>query len=390
MLLCDGVWRINDQAFAYTPIEEVVLPKSVTSIANGWMNPAFKGCTSVKEVYLHADSTLDWKGAFSGSSDIKLYRYRTVTINEAEHGTVKAVDAKAPTNLTLHGNYFVTGAAVTVQGVPEKGYKVKSITVTDKDGNPVELTNNTFIMPDNDDLVISATFEADPNAGKPTQPTSGGGGGGGGAGGASAVITETETPKAATGAAIETAAETKNPFKDVKESSYFYKAVLWALENNVTGGMTDDTFGPDEKCTRAQMVTFLWRAAGSPWASANKHFADVPENAYYKDAVEWAVAAGITTGVTEDRFDPNGVVTREQLASFIYRYAQSKGQGFTGEWMFNLDYSDAGKISSWADEAMHWCVMKEIIGGTGEGKLSPQGTATRAQIVTMLYRYFSL
>ena len=184
--------------------------------------------------------------------------------------------------------------------------------------------------------------------------------------------------------------EVKNPFTDVKSGDYFFQPVLWAVSKDVTGGVSETSFAPNAGCTRAQMVTFLWRAAGKPWASANRHFSDVAEGAYYKDAIEWAIAAGITNGVSETVFDPNGAVTREQLASFIYRYAQSKGQGFTGAWMFLLDYSDASKISSWADEAMHWCVMKEIVGGTGNKMLSPQGTATRGQIVTMLYRYFNL
>ncbi len=184
--------------------------------------------------------------------------------------------------------------------------------------------------------------------------------------------------------------EVKNPFTDVKSGDYFFQPVLWAVNKEVTSGLSETTFGPNAGCTRAQMVTFLWRAAGKPWASANRHFSDVAEGAYYKDAIEWAVASGITNGVSEDKFAPDATVTREQLASFLYRYAQSKGQGFTGAWMFLLDYSDASKISSWADEAMHWCVMKEIVGGTGNKMLSPQGTATRGQIVTMLYRFFNL
>ncbi len=184
--------------------------------------------------------------------------------------------------------------------------------------------------------------------------------------------------------------EVKNPFTDVKEGDYFFQPVLWAVDKEVTGGVSADKFAPATGCSRAQMVTFLWRAAGKPWASANKHFSDVAEGSYYKEAVEWAVAAGITRGISEDKFNPKGQVTREQLASFIYRYAQSKGQGFTGAWAFPLDYGDAGKVSSWADEAVHWCVMKEILGGTGSAMLSPQGTATRGQIVTMLYRYFNL
>jgi hypothetical protein len=189
---------------------------------------------------------------------------------------------------------------------------------------------------------------------------------------------------------VVTGEEVNNPFKDVSASDYFFDPVLWAVEKNVTSGKSADTFAPFDGCTRAQMVTFLWRAAGSPWASANWHFSDVPEDAYYADAVEWAIAAGIAKGTSENTFAPNGSVTREQLAAFIYRYAQSKGEGFTGSWMFLLDYDDASQVSEWADEAMHWCVMNNIVTGTTAKTLSPAGEANRAQIVTMLYRYFNL
>jgi hypothetical protein len=184
--------------------------------------------------------------------------------------------------------------------------------------------------------------------------------------------------------------ELKNPFTDVKSGDYFFQPVLWAVDKEVTGGMTADTFAPNAGCTRAQMVTFLWRAAGKPWASANKHFSDVADGAYYKDAVEWAIAAGITNGISEDKFNPNGSVTREQLASFIYRYAQSKDSSLKTDAATALNFNDAGKVSAWANEAMHWCVEKEIVGGTGNNMLTPQGTATRGQIVTMLYRFFTL
>ncbi len=189
---------------------------------------------------------------------------------------------------------------------------------------------------------------------------------------------------------IVTENEVNNPFEDVNAGDYFYMPVLWAVEKKVTGGVSANAFAPENACTRAQMVTFLHRAAGSPWASANKDFEDVAKDAYYADAVAWAVASGITTGVSEKDFDPNGQVTREQLASFIYRYAKSKGQGFSDSRMFNLDFNDAGSISTWADEAMHWCVMNDIVTGTGDKTLNPKGKANRGQIVTMLYRYFML
>ncbi|MBR6014751.1 MAG: S-layer homology domain-containing protein, partial [Firmicutes bacterium] len=189
---------------------------------------------------------------------------------------------------------------------------------------------------------------------------------------------------------VVTTEEVKNPFADVHESDYFYNPVMWALEKNVTGGVSADSFAPFNGCTRAQMVTFLWRAAGKPWASANHHFSDVASDAYYAEAVEWAIVSGITKGIGETTFAPNDTVTREQLASFIYRYAVEKGQGYETAPTTKLDFNDAGSVHAWADEAMHWCVENNIVSGMGEKMLAPQNEANRAQIVTMLYRYFNM
>ena len=136
------------------------------------------------------------------------------------------------------------------------------------------------------------------------------------------------------------------------------------------------------------MVTFLWRAAGKPVVNEALPFTDVAQDAYYADAVRWAVANKIVLGTTATTFSPNSPVSREQLATFLYRYAQSKGEGFVGAWYFPLTFDDAASVSSWADEGVHWCTMKRILSGVGNGRLAPQATATRAQIVTMLYRCF--
>jgi|GEM_PF-1436533 len=177
-------------------------------------------------------------------------------------------------------------------------------------------------------------------------------------------------------------------FVDVADQDWFHDAVQWAVSNKITNGTDDTHFSPSALCTRAQMVTFLWRAAGSPASEGELIFSDVDSGAYYADAVRWAAAEKIVMGTTETTFSPNAPVSREQLATFIYRVAQADGQGFTGAWAFLLDFEDADQVSSWADEGVHWCVMKKILTGTGQNKLSPKGTATRAQIVTMLYRYF--
>ena len=177
-------------------------------------------------------------------------------------------------------------------------------------------------------------------------------------------------------------------FADVADKDWFSEAVAWAVKQNVTTGTDDTHFSPDLPCTRAQMVTFLWRAAGKPVVNEALPFTDVAQDAYYADAVRWAVANKIVLGTTATTFSPNSPVSREQLATFLYRYAQSKGEGFVGAWYFPLTFDDAASVSSWADEGVHWCTMKGILSGVGNGRLAPQATATRAQIVTMLYRCF--
>jgi hypothetical protein len=181
-----------------------------------------------------------------------------------------------------------------------------------------------------------------------------------------------------------------NPFVDVSESDYFYDAVMWAVQNGITDGTDATHFSPNILCTRAQAVTFLWRYEGCPEPTATANpFEDVKADAYYYKAVLWAVENGITNGMDATHFCPDLQTTREQFATFLYRCAKLHGKGFTGMWSFKLDFPDVGDVSDWALEAMSWMVMNEIIKGM-DGKLNPQGDAVRAHVVCMLYRYNSL
>ena len=119
----------------------------------------------------------------------------------------------------------------------------------------------------------------------------------------------------------------------------------------------------------------------------NITFKDVADNMWYTDAIRWAVTNGIVTGYDKDTFGTNDSVTREQLATILYRNAQSKGKGFTGTWYFPLNFDDAEQVSEWADEAMHWMIMNGVIQGMSDKELSPQGDAVRAQVATMLMRF---
>lgn len=169
-------------------------------------------------------------------------------------------------------------------------------------------------------------------------------------------------------------------FTDVPESAYFYEPVLWAVENEITSGTSATKFSPYEGCTRGQVVTFLWRAAGCPEPESSYNpFSDVSSNAYYHDAVLWAAEEGITTGTSRTRFEPNATVTRAQTVTFLWRWAGSPEPGSAGS------FRDVPYRAYYAD-AVAWAVEYGITNGTAPGLFSPAQTCTRAQIVTFLYR----
>lgn len=172
----------------------------------------------------------------------------------------------------------------------------------------------------------------------------------------------------------------QNPFVDVKEGAYYYDAVLWAVEQKITSGTSATTFSPDASCTRAQMVTFLWRAAGSPKVENGKNpFTDVKADAYYYDAVLWAVEKGVTSGTSATTFSPDATVTRGQTVTFLYRNAGSPEVSGT------MPFTDVEADAYYA-KAVQWAVQQKITTGTSESTFSPMSDCTRGQIVTFLYR----
>ena len=252
---------------------------------------------------------------------------------------------------TDHGSVTVSpknasaGSTVTITVKPDSGYVLETISVTDKNGKELKLTDKgngkyTFTMPASK-VEIKVTFMED-----------------------NSVL---------------------NFFYDVPNDAYYYEAIKWAAENGVTGGIGNGLFGPNQPCTRAQIVTFLWRAAGSPVVNYLMPFTDVDEGAYYAEAVRWAASCGIVTGLTETTFGTNGVCTRAQAATMIYRYAQAQGKGFTGAWMFHLPFTD---VPEWAYESVAWCYMNSVTTGVSETSFAPGNDCTRAQIVTFLWRAF--
>ena len=238
------------------------------------------------------------------------------------------------------------GSTVTITVKPDSGYVLETISVTDKNGNDLKLTNKgngkyTFTMPASK-VEIKATFMED-----------------------NSVL---------------------NFFYDVPNDAYYFEAVKWAAENGITGGVGNSLFAPNQPCTRAQIVTFLWRAAGSPVVNYLMPFTEVDEGAYYAEAVRWAASTGIVTGLTETTFGTDSVCTRAQAAAMIYRCAQAQGKGFTGAWMFHLPFTD---VPEWAYESVAWCYMNGVTTGVSETSFAPGNDCTRAQIVTFLWRAFS-
>lgn len=180
-----------------------------------------------------------------------------------------------------------------------------------------------------------------------------------------------------------------NPFRDVTKSDWFYDDVRFANQNGLFNGVEKDLFAPEESMTRGMLVTVLWRLDGETAPKAATTFTDVDANAYYADAVAWAAESGIVNGIGGNKFDPEGNVTREQIAAILFRYASLKGVDTAARADLTA-FPDAEKTSAYAHDALSWAVAAELVKGTKEGStiyLDPQGSATRAQVAAILSRY---
>ena len=262
-------------------------------------------------------------GSTSGSSS-----YPITIPGKTENGSV-----------TISPRSAEKGDIVTITVTPDSGYQLDALAVTDKNGKELKLTDKgngkyTFTMPSGK-VKINATFtkEAEPS-----------------------------------------------PFSDVSTSAYYYEAVKWAAENGITGGVGNSLFGPNQPCTRAQIVTFLWRAAGSPVVNYAMNMTDVAEDAYYGEAVRWALSEGITTGTGDGKFSPDATCNRAQSVTFLFRaigkIVDSKAE-----------FSDVLTDSYYAN-AVAWAVENGITNGIGDGMFGPDNSCTRAQIVTFLFRAY--
>ena len=264
----------------------------------------------------------------SGGGGSSSPSYSVTTPSKTENGTVTVTPKSAS-----------KGSTVTITVKPDSGYQLNDLTVTDKNGNELKLTDKgngkyTFTMPAGK-VEINAAF-----------------------------VKEVET----------------SPFSDVSTSAYYYEAVKWAQEKGITGGIGNGLFGPNQPCTRAQIVTFLWRAAGSPEPKAMSSFADVSTDAYYAKAVAWAVENGITTGTGDGKFSPDATCTRAQSVTFLFRAIGKLVDS-------KAEFSDVLTDSYYAN-AVAWAVENGVTNGIGDGLFGPNNSCTRAQIVTFLFRAY--
>ena len=264
----------------------------------------------------------------TSSSGSSRPRYDVTTPSKPENGSVTVDPERAR-----------SGSRVTVTVTPDSGYKLGELVVTDRDGKKLELTDKgngqyTFTMPSGK-VEVSAEF-----------------------------VKEVEV----------------SPFADVATDTYYYDAVKWAVNKGITNGVSEMLFGPDQACTRAQIVTFLWRAAGSPEPKSGSSFADVAADAYYAKAVAWAVENGITKGTSETTFHPDETCTRAQGVTFLYRALGKLAAAQAG-------FTDVAADSYYAD-AVNWAAENGVTNGISETLFGPDGSCTRAQIVTFLYRAY--
>ena len=255
--------------------------------------------------------------------------YPITTPSKTENGSVTVTPKSAK-----------QGNTVTITVTPDAGYVLDKLTVTDKDGKELSLTKKsdteyTFVMP-------AGKVEITPSF-------------------------------------VKQAEEPRRVFVDVKTGDYFYDAVQWAVGKGITNGTSAETFSPEAPCTRAQIVTFLWRAAGSPVVNYAMDLSDVAGDAYYAEAVRWALSEGITTGTSADQFSPDATCTREQAVTFLYRAAGSPA--VSGESAFE----DVGADAYYA-RAVAWAAQNGVTNGISQALFGTGSDCTRAQIVTFLYR----
>ena len=363
VVIGDGVQSISSRAFEHCfAMTSVIIPASVENIAER----AFMDCGELDIFY--AGSKSEWDSivasgtTFASTSCNVTYDYESASPIDADslsvaHSVTVATVADGAASASMSS--ACAGNTVTVLVFPVKGYQTESVAVTDRNGNTVPVTDNadgscSFVMPALS-VTVTPVFIPEKEPDCPRDET---------------------CPLAA--------------FSDMTPTDWYHDGVHYVLTEGIMTGTGPDTFDPNGAATRAMVVTMLWRMADKPVVTGECTFTDVDMTSWYADAVLWAVTTGVVNGTSETTFSPDSPITREQLSTILYRYAQTQGKGFRGSWSIRLDYPDAAQVSEWAYEPLCWMTMNGIIQGLSDGTLAPQASATRAQIATMFQRFCTL
>ena len=284
-------------------------------------------------------------GSFTAACTVTVTRPYIPPANPNYRITVEATQGGA---VTADPTAAKAGTTVTLTPVPHRGYQVGSVAVTDRFGEPVAVTEQadgtyTFTMPSGQVKVEVTFVESQP------EPL---------------------------------------PFTDVNEGAWFHDAVRYVYDNGLMDGVGDGQFAPNATTNRAMVVTILYRLAGEPAVSGDAAFTDVADGLWYTDAVLWAAQKGIVNGISATEFAPAGDLTREQLATILYRYAESAGYDVSASADLS-GFPDADQIQSYAAQALSWAVAEGLLQGFEDDSLQPGGTATRAQIAAILMRFLA-
>ncbi len=317
----------------------------------GWLDE--DGTKVTSNTIFESDTTLTakWNRRSGGGSSSSSSYDGYVSVDNSKNGDVSISDSRADEDDTI-----------TITTKPDNGYVVDKVVVKDENGDKLDVTEKsdnkyTFEMP-NGDVTVTVTFKEDTSSDKDEEETKD----------------------------EETTDETALGFLDVSRNDWFYSAVEYVVNHDVMSGVSDSSFAPNATLTRGMLVQILYNLEDRPDNNGINIFTDVTTDAWYTDAVIWANNENIVSGMGEGIFAPNAEINREQMALMLYNYAQCKGYDVSASAELSA-FTDGADVSSWASHAVQWAVAEGLMSGMGNGTLAPQGTATRAEVSSIMMRF---
>ncbi|HIY04709.1 MAG TPA: S-layer homology domain-containing protein [Candidatus Anaerotignum merdipullorum] len=317
----------------------------------GWLDE--DGTKVTSNTIFESDTTLTakWNRRSGGGSSSSSSYDGYVSVDDSKNGDVSISDSRAD-----------EGDTITITTKPDNGYVVDKVVVEDEGGDKLDVTEKsdnkyTFEMP-NGDVTVTVTFKEDTSSDEDEEETKD----------------------------EETTDETALGFLDVSRNDWFYSAVEYVVNHDVMSGVSDSSFAPNATLTRGMLVQILYNLEDRPDNNGINIFTDVTTDAWYTDAVIWANNENIVSGMGEGIFAPNAEITREQMALMLYNYAQYKGYDVSASAELSA-FTDGADVSSWASHAVQWAVAEGLMSGMGNGTLAPQGTATRAEVSSIMMRF---